>query len=74
VELRQNSTGDRLGNGISQFEICGASISKFVMPVSTGRNIATLVETAVRLYRSNKGASAADLLLEKHAKLLISVP
>ena len=74
VELRQVSAGDRLGNSTSEFEICGAAVPKFVLPVSTGRNIATLVETAVRLYRSDSAGNAVELLLEKHARLMSPVP
>ena len=41
---------ERLGLETHEEEILGIKIPKFVLPVSSGRNLSTLVETAVRIY------------------------
>lgn len=63
---------ERLGLETHEEEILGVKIAKFILPVSAGRNLATLVETAVRVYllRISGGADAARALVEKHANQL----
>ena len=62
---------DRLGIDMDETEIFGVNIPKFVLPVSSGRNIAVLVETAVRVYLLRiDGLNAAQKLIEKHSELL----
>lgn len=63
---------ERLGLETHEEEILGVKIAKFVLPVSAGRNLATLVETAVRVYllRISGGTDAARALVEKHAAML----
>lgn len=63
---------ERLGLERREEEILGVRIAKFTLPVSAGRNLATLVETAVRvhLHRIAGGADAARELVEKHAAIL----
>jgi len=56
-----------------QHEILSRSIPKFVLPISSGRNVATLIETAVRIHRNRGGSTTADLLFEKHRALLGTV-
>ena len=62
---------DRLGITMMEEEIFGLKIPKFILPVSSGRNLSTLVETAVRiqLLRAS-GYDAAQSLIEKHKTLV----
>lgn len=74
IELRNWNDVDeieRLGLETREEEIFGVKIRKFVLPVSSGRNLSTLVETAVRVHllRSN-GYDAAQQLIAKHTKIL----
>ena len=62
---------DRLGLETREIEILGVKTNKFVLPVSAGRNLSTLVETAVRVHLvGTTGTSAAQKLIEKHTALL----
>lgn len=62
---------ERLGIETQQQEIFGLKIPKFVLPVSSGRNVSTLVETAVRLHLlRTAGYDAAQKLIEKHTRIL----
>lgn len=63
---------DRLGLEVFVEEICGIKIPKFILPVSSGRNISTLVETAIRLHLLKiNGYDAARKLIDRHSDLLI---
>ena len=63
---------DRLGLETKEEDIFGVKITKFVLPVSSGRNTSTLVETAIRLYLARlNGYDAAQRLIEQHSKLLL---
>lgn len=60
---------DRLGLKMQENEIFDINIPKFILPVSSGRNLSTLVETAVRVYLLKiSGYDAAQKLIEKHDK------
>jgi HPr kinase/phosphorylase len=62
---------ERLGLETQEEEIFGLKIPKFVLPVSSGRNVSTLVETAVRLHLlRTAGYDAAQKLVERHTKIL----
>ncbi|MGI9037207.1 MAG: HPr(Ser) kinase/phosphatase [Pyrinomonadaceae bacterium] len=62
---------ERLGLKTKRENIFGVKIPKFVLPVSSGRNLSTLVETAVRIHLLKvSGCDAARDLIERHAKLL----
>jgi len=62
---------DRLGITINEEEIFGLKIPKFILPVSSGRNLSTLVETAVRIHLLKaSGYDAAQNLIEKHKTLV----
>lgn len=62
---------ERVGLEIREEEIFGVKLKKFILPVSVGRNISTLVETAVRVYLMHiSGENAAQKLFEKHSALL----
>jgi HPr kinase/phosphorylase len=61
-----NDDVDRLGQEQLEHEIDNHRIPKFVLPVGPSRNLATLVETAVRL----NGARSIDILLDAHDALL----
>lgn len=74
IELKKwNEVGnvERIGIDTEEEIIFGVKIPKFVLPVSSGRNLAILIETAVRIYLLKKsGFDAAKMLVEKHSKLL----
>lgn len=74
IELRNWSVVeeiDRLGLETKEEEILEVKIPKFVLPVSTGRNISTLVETAVRMFLlKSAGFDAAQKLIEKHTAIV----
>ena len=58
---------DRLGLDLQCEKLLDISLPKFVLPVSSGRNLATLAETAVRVYLLKKdGKEAARELVKKH--------
>jgi len=62
---------DRLGIESREEEIFGVKITKFVLPVSLGRNIATLVETAIRLHLLKiNGFDATQKLIQNHTLML----
>lgn len=62
---------DRLGITMMEQEIFGLKIPKFILPVSPGRNLSTLVETAVRIHLLKAGGyDAAQNLIEKHQALV----
>ena len=62
---------DRLGITINEEEIFGLKIPKFILPVTSGRNLSTLVETAVRIHLLKaSGYDAAQNLIEKHKTLV----
>ena len=62
---------DRLGLEERTVDILGVAVPYFVLPVSPGRNLATLVETAVRVPLMRlRGYSAAGRLIERHRGLL----
>ncbi len=64
---------DRLGLETQVTEILGVNINKFLLPVSAGRNLSTLVETAVRVHLvETAGTSAAQKLIERHTALVSS--
>lgn len=62
---------DRLGLDSGYFRPLGAEIPKYVLPVRPGRNLATLAETAVRVFvsRSSGEHAAADLFKRHEAAL-----
>ncbi|MBK8811357.1 MAG: HPr(Ser) kinase/phosphatase [Acidobacteria bacterium] len=62
---------DRLGIETQEEEIFGLKLPKFALPVSPGRTISTLVETAVRIYLLKlSGYNAAQTLIEKHQTMV----
>jgi HPr kinase/phosphorylase len=62
---------ERLGLETKETEIFGVRIPKFVLPVSSGRNVSTLVETAVRVHLLRAtGYDAAQKLIKKHMEIL----
>lgn len=67
TELTENSNIDRLGLEPSVVRILGVDVQKYAIPVRPGRNLATLVEAAVRVYVSRLGgASAVEKLIVQH--------
>ena len=71
IELQKWAEVEEIEDVVGEYVIDGLSIPKYVLPVSSGRNLSTLVETAARLFTRHKGgATAARLLLEKHSALL----
>jgi HPr kinase/phosphorylase len=62
---------DRLGLDARTVEVLGVAVPHFVLPVSPGRNLATLVETAVRVHLLRaRGYNAAELFAARHAEAL----
>ncbi len=62
---------DRLGLEMQEENIFDIKIPKFILPVSSGRYITTLVETAVRVFLLKiSGHDAAKKLIDKHNKVI----
>jgi HPr kinase/phosphorylase len=72
LERWEEASGvDRLGIDAQAVEILGVSVPQALMPVSPGRNLSTLVETAVRVQLlRDRGYDAARTFVERHSKLL----
>jgi HPr kinase/phosphorylase len=65
------SAVDRLGIDTQTIEILGVGVPQLVIPVSPGRNISTLVETAVRVQLLRvRGYNAAQDFVMRHEKML----
>jgi len=71
VELRKWELAgeiDRLGIDPLEAELFDIKIPKHILPVSPGRNLSVLVETAVRSFLHKRGgANGIESMLEKHA-------
>ncbi|HEX8846667.1 MAG TPA: HPr(Ser) kinase/phosphatase [Pyrinomonadaceae bacterium] len=62
---------DRLGIDAQEIEILGVSVPQVLIPVSPGRNLSTLVETAVRVQLLRvRGYNAARDFVERHSKMI----
>jgi HPr kinase/phosphorylase len=62
---------DRLGIDAHAIEILGVDVPQVLIPVSPGRNLSTLVETAVRVQLLRvRGYDAAQTFVARHAKML----
>ena len=62
---------ERIGLEMQQEDIFGIKLPKVVLPVSSGKNLSTLVETAVRVHLLRaSGYNAAQKLIEKHTAKL----
>ncbi|HEX8141950.1 MAG TPA: HPr(Ser) kinase/phosphatase [Pyrinomonadaceae bacterium] len=62
---------DRLGIDTQAVEILGINIPQVLIPVSPGRNLSTLVETAVRVQLLRmRGYDAARGFVERHTRML----
>ncbi len=62
---------ERLGLDSCEEEIFGVKLTKFILPVSAGRNLSVLVETAVRVHLLKiAGFDAAQQLIAKHSKIV----
>lgn len=74
VELRkwdEVEEVERLGLETRECDIFGVKLPKFMLPVSPGRTISTLVETAIRVHLLRlSGCDAAQKLIERHTKML----
>ena len=68
VNLSKNKDIDRLGTDFQKFEILDGEIDKLQIPVSAGRSIASIVETAVTVYKHKKydSYSAVEDITNKH--------
>lgn len=74
VELQKSADVERIGDVLYEHDIAGRSVPKFVLPVSPGRNLAILVETAARIFiNRDNGTDAAQILVAKQRALLDSV-
>jgi len=74
VELKKWIDAEPLEDVVSQYGLAGSILPKFILPVTPSRNLATLVETAVRVHRIGGTFKASDLLIEEHARSLQSAP
>jgi HPr kinase/phosphorylase len=62
---------DRLGIDAQAIEILGVGVPQVLIPVSPGRNLSTLVETAVRVQLLRvRGYNAAQDFVARHAKMI----
>jgi HPr kinase/phosphorylase len=62
---------DRLGIDVQAVEILGVQIPQVLIPVSPGRNLSTLVETAVRVQMLRaRGYDAARNFVARHTEIL----
>lgn len=62
---------DRLGIDAQAVEILGVNVPQVLIPVSPGRNLSTLVETAVRVQLLRlRGYDAARVFVARHSKML----
>ncbi len=62
---------DRLGIDTRTVEILGVSVPQILIPVSPGRNLSTLVETAVRVQLLRlRGYDAAQSFVARHTELI----
>lgn len=62
---------DRLGIDARSIEILGVTVPQVLIPVSPGRNLATLVETAVRVQLLRlRGYDAAQLFVARHTEMI----
>lgn len=62
---------ERLGLETKEEDIFGIKLTKYVLPVSSGRNISTLVETAIRLHLLKiNGYDGLQKLIERHTNSL----
>ena len=62
---------ERVGLEMKEEKIFGIKLPKVVLPVSSGRNLSTLVETAVRVHLLRRaGYDGAQKLIEKHSKIV----
>ena len=62
---------DRLGIDEGTVEIMGVRLPNFLLPVSPGRNLSTLVETAVRVHLLHvRGYNAAQAFVSRHSELV----
>jgi len=62
---------ERVGLEMGEHDVFGVKIAKFVLPVSPGRNLATLVATAVRVYLLRRGGyDAAQKLVDRHTAMV----
>ncbi|MGI8495839.1 MAG: HPr(Ser) kinase/phosphatase [Pyrinomonadaceae bacterium] len=62
---------ERFGLETEVEDFLGVNITKFVLPVSSGRTTSTLVETAIRVHLSRlNGSNVAKRLIERHTEML----
>ncbi len=70
---RWSEAGDveRLGLDERRVEILGVEVPRVLLPVSSGRNLSTLIETAVRAHLLRaRGTDAAQNFVRRHTELL----
>jgi HPr kinase/phosphorylase len=66
---------DRLGIDAQAVEILGVNVPQVLIPVSPGRNLSTLVETAVRVQMLRaRGYDAAQNFVARHTEILNQSP
>jgi HPr kinase/phosphorylase len=65
------SSSDRLGLESDVLSLLSSDVPRHPLPVTPGRNLATLVEAAVRVFVSSQdGPRAVDKLIAEHSKAI----
>lgn len=65
------SSTDRLGLESDVLRLLSTAVPRYPLPVTPGRNLATLVEAAVRVFVSSQdGPRAVDKLIAEHSKAI----
>jgi HPr kinase/phosphorylase len=70
IELKRSVEPTPLEHAAREHEVAGVVMPKYVLPVSAGGNLATLVETAVRLHTNGGSSKTSERLVEAHARLM----
>lgn len=62
---------ERLGLEMKSREILGVAVPEFVLPVTSGRHLSTLVETAIKIFLLRKeGREPVQSLIEAHSAMV----
>ena len=72
MSAEQISSMDRLSGAHTNRDVLGVSISQVTVPVAPGRNLAVLVESAVRNHLLRlKGYDATEVLIERQQQAIL---
>lgn len=75
MSSEQISSMDRLSGAHTHRDVLGVSVSQVTVPVAPGRNLAVLVESAVRNHLLRlKGYDATEVLIERQQQAILDQP